>query len=262
MHSVRWVLSVIEDCDDKSPPDQGGSRVALNGGSGARGAIPAAKAGCPQRVDSGPYWQDRKARLGCVSATQISCYMASRECNQRSVNCPGTGPSISSPSSSRSWTPGEVSVAGGAVADTATSTGRLMIAVLGGLADVERDLDPNCTAEGRSRAKARGQHMGARRNSRRSRRRKLSGGGPRAKRSRNWRRATMSANRRFRGFRGEPPISECVEGLHAADLVHLCRADRRSFRQPTLTTDRRHRMAGSGGTRDLRRSCASAFLGI
>ena len=45
-------------------------------------------------------------------------------------------------------------------ADTATSTGRLMIAVLGGLADVERDLIRSRTAEGRSRAKARGQHMG------------------------------------------------------------------------------------------------------
>jgi DNA invertase Pin-like site-specific DNA recombinase len=45
-------------------------------------------------------------------------------------------------------------------ADTATSTGRLMIAVLGGLADVERDLIRTRTAEGRSRAKARGQHMG------------------------------------------------------------------------------------------------------
>src|SRR5947209_10650650 len=45
-------------------------------------------------------------------------------------------------------------------ADTATSTGRLMIAVLGGLADVERDLIKTRTAEGRSRAKARGQHMG------------------------------------------------------------------------------------------------------
>jgi DNA invertase Pin-like site-specific DNA recombinase len=44
-------------------------------------------------------------------------------------------------------------------ADTATSTGRLMIAVLGGLADVERDLIRTRTAEGRSRAKARGQHM-------------------------------------------------------------------------------------------------------
>jgi DNA invertase Pin-like site-specific DNA recombinase len=45
-------------------------------------------------------------------------------------------------------------------ADTATSTGRLMIAVLGGLADVERDLIRTRTAEGRSRAKAHGQHMG------------------------------------------------------------------------------------------------------
>jgi DNA invertase Pin-like site-specific DNA recombinase len=45
-------------------------------------------------------------------------------------------------------------------ADTGTSTGRLMIAVLGGLADVERDLIRTRTAEGRSRAKARGQQMG------------------------------------------------------------------------------------------------------
>ena len=45
-------------------------------------------------------------------------------------------------------------------ADTGTSTGRLMIAILGGLADVERDLIRTRTAEGRSRAKARGQHMG------------------------------------------------------------------------------------------------------
>lgn len=45
-------------------------------------------------------------------------------------------------------------------ADTSTSTGRLMIAVLGGLADVERDLIRIRTAEGRSRAKANGQHMG------------------------------------------------------------------------------------------------------
>ena len=45
-------------------------------------------------------------------------------------------------------------------ADTGTSTGRLMLAVLGGLADVERDLIRTRTAEGRSRAKARGQHMG------------------------------------------------------------------------------------------------------
>jgi DNA invertase Pin-like site-specific DNA recombinase len=35
-----------------------------------------------------------------------------------------------------------------------------MIVVLGGLADVERDLIRTRTAEGRGRAKARGQHMG------------------------------------------------------------------------------------------------------
>ncbi len=45
-------------------------------------------------------------------------------------------------------------------ADTATSTGRLMIAILGGLADVERDQIRTRTAEGRNRAKASGQHMG------------------------------------------------------------------------------------------------------
>jgi DNA invertase Pin-like site-specific DNA recombinase len=45
-------------------------------------------------------------------------------------------------------------------ADTGTSTGRLMLAVLRGLADVERDLIRTRTAEGRSRAKAQGKHMG------------------------------------------------------------------------------------------------------
>ena len=45
-------------------------------------------------------------------------------------------------------------------ADTGTSTGRLMIAVLGGLADEDRDLIRTRTAEGRSRAQRRGQHMG------------------------------------------------------------------------------------------------------
>src|SRR5260221_6435625 len=45
-------------------------------------------------------------------------------------------------------------------ADTGTSTGRLMIAVLGGLADAERDLIRTRTGEGRSRAKAQGKQMG------------------------------------------------------------------------------------------------------
>jgi DNA invertase Pin-like site-specific DNA recombinase len=46
------------------------------------------------------------------------------------------------------------------LADTGTSTGRLMIAVLGGPADVECDLIRTCAAEGRSLAQKRGQHMG------------------------------------------------------------------------------------------------------
>src|SRR5215467_12504931 len=45
-------------------------------------------------------------------------------------------------------------------ADTDTRTGRLMLAVLGGLADVERDLIRTRTAERRSRAKAQGKRMG------------------------------------------------------------------------------------------------------
>jgi DNA invertase Pin-like site-specific DNA recombinase len=45
-------------------------------------------------------------------------------------------------------------------ADTTTPNGRLMLTVLGGLAEFERDLIRTCTAEGRIRAKARGQHMG------------------------------------------------------------------------------------------------------
>jgi DNA invertase Pin-like site-specific DNA recombinase len=45
-------------------------------------------------------------------------------------------------------------------ADTGTSTGRLVLAMLGGLADVERDLIRTRTAEGRNRAKLHGKHMG------------------------------------------------------------------------------------------------------
>ena len=45
-------------------------------------------------------------------------------------------------------------------ADTSNATGRLMIAVLGGLADVERDLIRTRTSEGRERAEARGVKLG------------------------------------------------------------------------------------------------------
>ncbi|MGP8262858.1 MAG: recombinase family protein [Rhodoblastus sp.] len=45
-------------------------------------------------------------------------------------------------------------------ADTTTSHGRLMLTVLGGLAEFERDLIRARTSEGRQRAAARGVHMG------------------------------------------------------------------------------------------------------
>ena len=45
-------------------------------------------------------------------------------------------------------------------ADTTTPHGRLMLTVLGGLAEFERELIRARTAEGRARAKARGQHLG------------------------------------------------------------------------------------------------------
>src|SRR6201996_4532705 len=49
---------------------------------------------------------------------------------------------------------------GDAWADTTTSHGRLMLTVLGGLAELERDLIRSRTGEGRARAKARGVKMG------------------------------------------------------------------------------------------------------
>jgi DNA invertase Pin-like site-specific DNA recombinase len=84
-------------------------------------------------------------------------------------------------------------------AHTATSIGRLMIAVLGGLADVERDLIRTRTAEGRERAKVRGQHMGrppklTPQQQKEAQRRRAEGA---------TRRATTSAGRRFRGSEHE-----------------------------------------------------------
>ena len=49
---------------------------------------------------------------------------------------------------------------GDAWADTTTSHGRLMLTVLGGLAEFERDLIRTRTGEGRERAKARGIKLG------------------------------------------------------------------------------------------------------
>jgi DNA invertase Pin-like site-specific DNA recombinase len=49
---------------------------------------------------------------------------------------------------------------GDAWADTTSAHGRLMLTVLGGLAEFERDLIRTRTGEGRARAKARGIRMG------------------------------------------------------------------------------------------------------
>lgn len=49
---------------------------------------------------------------------------------------------------------------GDAWADTTTAHGRLMLTVLGGLAEFERELIRVRTGEGRARAKAQGKHLG------------------------------------------------------------------------------------------------------
>ena len=89
-------------------------------------------------------------------------------------------------------------------ADTGTSTGRLMLAVLGGLADVERDLIRTRTAEGRSRAKAQGKRMGRPPSlTHRHSRKRPSGDARRARRSKNLPAAIMSAEPRSHGSRPE-----------------------------------------------------------
>jgi DNA invertase Pin-like site-specific DNA recombinase len=90
-------------------------------------------------------------------------------------------------------------------ADTGTSTGRLMIAVLGGLAEVERDLIRTRTAEGRSRAKSQGQHMGRPPAlSARRRRKRPHSDAQRALRCKNSPAATMSVHPPFAVRRGQP----------------------------------------------------------
>ena len=78
-------------------------------------------------------------------------------------------------------------------ADTGTSTGRLMLAVLGGIADVERDLIRTRTAEGRSRAKAQGKPMGRPPSLHRPNRKRRPNGARGVLRCRNWRTATTAA---------------------------------------------------------------------
>ena len=76
-------------------------------------------------------------------------------------------------------------------ADTGTSTGRLMIAVLGGLADVERDLIRTRTAAGRSRPRRAGSTWAVLRNSRQRSRPRPAAAEQRAQPSPNWPEATV-----------------------------------------------------------------------
>jgi DNA invertase Pin-like site-specific DNA recombinase len=99
-------------------------------------------------------------------------------------------------------------------ADAGTSTGRLMIAVLGGLADVERDLIRTRTAEGRSRAQKRGQRMGrkpklteAQQAEARKRRRKV-------QRSPNSRAATVWERVRFPGSQPDLDFVKLIPTFH------------------------------------------------
>ncbi len=85
-------------------------------------------------------------------------------------------------------------------ADTGTSTGRLMIAVLGGLADVERDLIRTRTAEGRSRAQKRGQRMGRKPKLTEAQQAEARKRGPKVPRLPNSRAAITWARARFRAF--------------------------------------------------------------
>ena len=85
-------------------------------------------------------------------------------------------------------------------ADTTTSHGRLMLTVLGGLAEFERDLIRARTGEGRARAKARGVKMGRPPSSPRTSSKRRSSAATRARnRLPRSPAATMSARRRFRG---------------------------------------------------------------
>ncbi len=90
-------------------------------------------------------------------------------------------------------------------ADTSTSTGRLMIAVLGGLADVERDLIRTRTPRGAAARRRVASIWGGPQPSLRSNRQRHGDAVPKVRHSPSWRSATMSAGRRFRGWGPERP---------------------------------------------------------
>ena len=107
-------------------------------------------------------------------------------------------------------------------ADIATSTGRLMIAVLGRLADVERDLIRTRTAEGRERAEARGMKLGRRPSSLRTSSRRHGGAKPMAKRCGRSRGATC------------PPTARCLGRQREQGRVPKLEHSERGNRMPIM----------------------------
>jgi DNA invertase Pin-like site-specific DNA recombinase len=85
-------------------------------------------------------------------------------------------------------------------ADTTTMHGRLMLNILGGLAEFERELIVERTTEGRMRAKERGQHMGRPLPSPRSSRPRPASALRKALRRESLPPATTSGNRRLTGY--------------------------------------------------------------
>jgi DNA invertase Pin-like site-specific DNA recombinase len=88
-------------------------------------------------------------------------------------------------------------------ADTTTAHGRLMLTVLGGLAEFERDLIRARTSEGRERAKARGVKLGRK---------------PKLRNIRSARRSA-GATRRRDGARDRPQLQRLAQHDFAADSL-------------------------------------------
>jgi DNA invertase Pin-like site-specific DNA recombinase len=97
---------------------------------------------------------------------------------------------------------------GDAWADTTTSHGRLMLTVLGGLAEFERGLNRTRTSEGRERAKARGVKMGRKPKLTPHQRQKFFAARKTAKPCGRLPAATTSTTARFRGLKDEIPYPD------------------------------------------------------
>jgi hypothetical protein len=98
----------------------------------------------PGKPGPSPEWTETTSGNCCCCENQVNCHRNPANCHRnpdllgiakRIVDAKAQFRSLAEP-----W------------ADSTSSTGRLMLAVLGGLADVERDLIRTSTAEARSRA--------------------------------------------------------------------------------------------------------------